>query len=87
MSTVVVLMAVLFGLVSSKPTTTAIENYHHGTNIVTEILQAIDRREEMWKITNYLNASREQLAKELPLVSPGKYALQIYSHHLIYSSD
>ncbi len=71
MLTIVLLIAVLFGLVSSKPSPPA--NYHHGTDIVSEILQSIDRREEMWKITNYLNASREELAKALPLFGPGKY--------------
>lgn len=76
MLTIALLITVLFGLVSSKPSPAA--NYHHGTDIVTEILQSIDRREEMWKITNYLNASREELAKALPLVSPGKYLVCKY---------
>lgn len=46
--------------------------YHHGTDIVTEILQAIDRREEMWRIATYLNASRDDLLKELPIANAGK---------------
>lgn len=70
-------IAFLFGLASSKPTQTSTGNYIHGTDIVTEILQAIDRREEMWKITSYLNASRDELSKELPLVNPGKYSFKI----------
>ncbi len=57
-------MAVLLALVSSKPTTE--------TDIVAEILKAIDGRDEMWRVTSYLKESRDDLVKELPLVSPGK---------------
>ncbi|KAK4023073.1 hypothetical protein OUZ56_008507 [Daphnia magna] len=52
---------------TSKPTSTG--HYHHGTDIVTEILQAIDRREEMWRIATYLNASRDDLLNELPYLN------------------
>lgn len=55
---------------TSKPTSTG--HYHHGTDIVTEILQAIDRREEMWRIATYLNASRDDLLNELPYLNAGK---------------
>lgn len=58
-----VFMAVLLALVSSKPTTE--------TDIVTEILKAIDGRDEMWRVVSYLKESREDIVKELPLVSPG----------------
>lgn len=57
-------MAVLLALVSSKPTTE--------TDIVAEILKAIDGRDDMWRVTSYLKESRDDLVKELPLVSPGK---------------
>jgi uncharacterized membrane protein YgaE (UPF0421/DUF939 family) len=57
-------MALLLALVSSKPTTE--------TDIVAEILKAIDGRDEMWRVTSYLKESRDDLVKELPLVSPGK---------------
>ena len=78
MLTTFILIAVLSGLISSKPSKSATGNYIHGTDIVTEILQAIDRREEMWRITSYLNASREELAKELPLINLGKYSCKCY---------
>lgn len=64
-------MAVLLALVSSKPTTPE-------TDIVAEILKAIDGRDEMWRVTSYLKESRDDLVKELPLVSPGKYLFEIH---------
>ena len=56
-------MAVLLAMASSKPT---IE-----TDIVTEILKTIDGRDEMWRVVSYLKESRDDLVKDLPLVSPG----------------
>ena len=50
-------------MASSKPT---IE-----TDIVTEILKTIDGRDEMWRVVSYLKESRDDLVKDLPLVSPG----------------
>ena len=60
-------VALLLALVSSKPTTE--------TDIVTEILKVIDGRDEMWRVVSYLKDSREELVKELPLVSPGNTIL------------
>ena len=56
-------MAVLLAMASSKPT---IE-----TDIVTEILKTIDGRDEMWRVVSYLKESRDDLVKDLPLVSTG----------------
>lgn len=59
--TFLVVMAV--GLVSSKPT----------TDIVTEILRVIDGKEDLGAVADYLNRSRAEIVKELPLVdSDGK---------------
>ena len=43
------------------------------TDIVTEILRAIDGREDLSRIAAYLNASRDTLIKEFPLTSSGNY--------------
>lgn len=43
------------------------------TDIVTEILRAIDGREDLSRLAGYLNASRETLIKEFPLTSSGNY--------------
>ncbi|KAI9556895.1 hypothetical protein GHT06_016689 [Daphnia sinensis] len=40
------------------------------TDLVTEIMRAIDGHQELWRVANYLNESREELSKEFPLVSP-----------------
>lgn len=40
------------------------------TDLVTEIMRAIDGHQELWRVASYLNESREELSKEFPLVSP-----------------
>lgn len=56
-------MIAFLASVSSKPTGT-------GTDVVTEILSAISGREELRRVADYLNLSRDQLVKEMPLFSP-----------------
>ncbi|XP_057373485.1 uncharacterized protein LOC130694421 [Daphnia carinata] len=40
------------------------------TDLVTEIMRAIEGHQELWRVASYLNESREELSKEFPLVSP-----------------
>lgn len=71
MSGLLVLMAgILF--VSSKPTSVG------DTDLVAEILQAIEGREEMSRVVGYLKASRDELLKELPLFNPGKFNVLLH---------
>lgn len=42
------------------------------TDLITEIMRAIDGHTELWRVASYLNASRGELVKEFPLVTPGK---------------
>ncbi|KAI9555399.1 hypothetical protein GHT06_017914 [Daphnia sinensis] len=58
-------MIAFLASVSSKPTGT-----ETGTDVVTEILSAISGREDMRRVADYLNLSRDQLVKEMPLFSP-----------------
>ncbi|XP_057377636.1 uncharacterized protein LOC130699316 [Daphnia carinata] len=63
MTGLLVLMATVL-LVSSKPTNIG------DTDIVTEIVRAMEGREEMWRVVSYLKASRAGLLNEFPLFSP-----------------
>ncbi|XP_046652481.1 uncharacterized protein LOC124343257 isoform X3 [Daphnia pulicaria] len=56
-------MVAFLAVVSSKPTVEV------GTDVVAEILRAIDGRQDMQRVAGYLNASRDDLAKQLPLLS------------------
>ncbi len=56
------LVVMAAGLVSSKPT----------TDIVTEILRVIDGKEDLGAVADYLNRSRAEIVKELPLVDSGR---------------
>ncbi|KAK4023074.1 hypothetical protein OUZ56_008508 [Daphnia magna] len=60
MTGLLVLMAAVL-LASSKPTNIG------ETDIVTEIVRAMEAREEMWRVVSYLKASRDGLLKEFPL--------------------
>lgn len=60
----VIWMVAFMVVVSSKPT--------RGTDIVTEILRVIAGREEMQTVVGYLNSSRDELIKEMPLYNSGK---------------
>lgn len=59
-------MVAFLAVVSSKPTVEV------GTDVVAKILRAIDGRQDMQRVAGYLNASRDDLAKQLPLLSSGK---------------
>lgn len=77
-------MIAFLASVSSKPTGT-------GTDVVTEILSAISGREELRRVADYLNLSRHQLVKEMPLFSPGNSTDQTYlfvsDHFILCETD
>ncbi|XP_057377638.1 uncharacterized protein LOC130699318 [Daphnia carinata] len=58
-------MVAFLASVSSKTTGT-----QTGTDVVTEILSAISGREDTRRVADYLNLSRAELVKEMPLFSP-----------------
>lgn len=41
------------------------------TDIVTEILRVIDGQENLFRVAEYLNASRADLIQDLPIVDTG----------------
>jgi len=63
-------MVAFLAVVSSKPTVEI------GTDVVAIILRDIDGRQDMQRVASYLNASRDILAKQLPLLSSGKCILE-----------
>lgn len=73
MTFLLVLMAAVL-LASSKPTNIG------ETDIVTEIVRAMEAREEMWRVVSYLKASRDGLLKEFPLFTAGKPNIIVFAH-------